>query len=222
MNTMNLIKTAIKSNSDYKKPVEIIDNKNISVLLVEDKSSRQTVLKKGLIDLNYHVIKTISFKDSFIEQVELCNPTVLILSTKVLSDKTLKDLAEIDKTSPLPIVIFSDSDSPNIIKCAIKAGVSAFIVHEVLPKSLSSIISVASERFKELQALRSELRQAQNQLESRKLIARAKGLIMDQKQISENQAYELLRKMAMNQSCSLAIVAKNIINVCEVLSTTRS
>jgi len=71
MNTMNLIKTAIKSNSDYKKPVEIIDNKNISVLLVEDKSSRQTVLKKGLIDLNYHVIKTISFKDSFIEQVEL-------------------------------------------------------------------------------------------------------------------------------------------------------
>ena len=179
------------------------------------------MLKKGLIDLTYHVTKHISFDDSMIEQIEFCNPDVLILSTKVLSEKTLKVLAEIDKISPLPIVVFSESDSPHIIKSAIKAGVSAFVVHEVLPQRLNSIISVASERFKELQALRSELRQVKTQLEGRKLIARAKGLIMHQKQISENQAYELLRKMAMNQSCSLAIVAKNIINVCEVLSTSR-
>ena len=218
---MNLIKHTIKSKINQNKPVKTIDTKKISVLLVEKIPSTPTMLKKGLIDLTYHVTKHISFDDSIIEQIEFCNPDVLILSTKVLSEKTLKVLAEIDKISPLPIVVFSESDSPHIIKSAIKAGVSAFVVHEVLPQRLNSIISVASERFKELQALRSELRQVKTQLEGRKLIARAKGLIMHQKQISENQAYELLRKMAMNQSCSLAIVAKNIINVCEVLSTSR-
>lgn len=218
---MNLIKHTIKSKRNQNKAVKTIDTKKISVLLVEEIPSTPTMLKKGLIDLTYHVTKHISFDDSIIEQIEFCNPDVLILSTKVLSEKTLKVLAEIDKISPLPIVVFSESDSPHIIKSAIKAGVSAFVVHEVLPQRLNSIISVASERFKELQALRSELRQVKTQLEGRKLIARAKGLIMHQKQISENQAYELLRKMAMNQSCSLAIVAKNIINVCEVLSTSR-
>lgn len=218
---MNLIKHTIKSKRNQNKAVKTIDTKKISVLLVEEIPSTPTMLKKGLIDLTYHVTKHISFDDSMIEQIEFCNPDVLILSTKVLSEKTLKVLAEIDKISPLPIVVFSESDSPHIIKSAIKAGVSAFVVHEVLPQRLNSIISVASERFKELQALRSELRQVKTQLEGRKLIARAKGLIMHQKQISENQAYELLRKMAMNQSCSLAIVAKNIINVCEVLSTSR-
>ena len=218
---MNLIKHTIKSKRNQNKAVKTIDTKKISVLLVEEIPSTPTMLKKGLIELTYHVTKHISFDDSIIEQIEFCNPDVLILSTKVLSEKTLKVLAEIDKISPLPIVVFSESDSPHIIKSAIKAGVSAFVVHEVLPQRLNSIISVASERFKELQALRSELRQVKTQLEGRKLIARAKGLIMHQKQISENQAYELLRKMAMNQSCSLAIVAKNIINVCEVLSTSR-
>ena len=218
---MNLIKHTIKSKRNQNKAVKTIDTKKISVLLVEEIPSTPTMLKKGLIELTYHVTKHISFDDSMIEQIEFCNPDVLILSTKVLSEKTLKVLAEIDKISPLPIVVFSESDSPHIIKSAIKAGVSAFVVHEVLPQRLNSIISVASERFKELQALRSELRQVKTQLEGRKLIARAKGLIMHQKQISENQAYELLRKMAMNQSCSLAIVAKNIINVCEVLSTSR-
>jgi response regulator NasT len=222
MPTTNLINKVIKSTNKQKKTRETSDNKNISVLLVEDNPSNQTMLKKGLIDLSYHVTKHISFNHSVIEQIEFCNPNVLILSTKVLSEKTLKDLAEINKISPLPIVIFSESDSPNIIKSAIKAGVSAFVVYEVLPQRLNSIISVASERFKELQTLRNELTQTKTQLESRKLIARAKGLIMHQKQISENQAYALLRKMAMNQSCSLAIVAKNIINVCEVLSTSRA
>jgi len=219
---MNLIKHTIKSKKNQNKPVKTIETKNISVLLVEEIPSTPTMLKKGLIDLTYHVTKHISFDDSIIQQIEFCNPDFLILSTKILSDKTLKDLVEIYKISPLPVVIFSESDSPIIIKSAIKAGVSAFVVHEVLPQRLNSIISVASERFKELQALRSELKQVKTQLEGRKLIARAKGLIMHQKQISENQAYELLRKMAMNQSCSLATVAKNIINVCEVLSTTRA
>ena len=130
----------------------------------------------------------------------------------------LKELAEINQLLPLPIVIFAENDSPNVIKNAIKSGVSAYVVNEILPQRLQSIISVANERFKAIQSLRNELKQAKTQLESRKYIERAKGLIMEQKQISENEAYSSLRKMAMDQGCSLAAVAKNIIDVCQLLS----
>ena len=107
---MNLIKHTIKSKRNQNKAVKTIDTKKISVLLVEEIPSTPTMLKKGLIELTYHVTKHISFDDSIIEQIEFCNPDVLILSTKVLSEKTLKVLAEIDKISPLPIVIFSESE----------------------------------------------------------------------------------------------------------------
>lgn len=196
-----------------------LDQNIVSVLLVEEKTDRSSIIKKSLIDCRYHVTKHVNFEGSIVEQIEHCTPDILVLATEQLSDKILKQLGEVNQLSPLPIVIFSENDSPSIIKSVIKVGVSAFVVHEVLPQHLKSIISVARERFKEVQSLRNELKQAKTQLESRKYVERAKGLIMKQKQIDENEAYKTLRKMAMDQGSSLAVVAKNIIDVCELLST---
>jgi response regulator NasT len=211
---MNLIsKTKVQNNR-----IEVYGDKNTSVLLVEEQPISRSMLKKTLIDFNYYVTKHISFDEKLINEIEVNNPDILILSTEVLTDKTLKELAEINQLLPLPIVIFVEHDSPHVIQHAMKAGVSAYVIHEILPQRVKSVISVASERFKEVQSLRNELKQAKTQLESRKLIERAKGLLMEQKKISEKQAFETLRKMAMNQGNSLAMVAKNIIDVCEVLS----
>ncbi len=194
-------------------------NKKISVLLIEEKKSNLSTLRKALVDFNYQVSKHIDFNENIIAQIEMCSPDILILATDLPSEKILKDLAEINQMLPLPIVIFAENDSPNVIQQAIKAGVSAYVVQEILPQRINSIISVAHERFKEVQALRNELKQAKTQLESRKLIERAKGYIMVQKNISENDAYITLRKMAMDQGTPIAMVAKNIIDVCELLST---
>ncbi len=193
-------------------------SRSLSVLLIEDKKASRSPLKKALSDFNYQVSKHLSFDDNIITQIELCNPDILILATDLPSDKILKDLAEINQMLPLPIIIFAEHDSPNVIQNAIKAGVSAYVVHEILPQRINSIISVANERFKEVQRLRNELKQAKTQLEARKLIERAKGYIMQQKKIDENEAYGTLRKMAMDQGAPLAVVAKNIIDVCELLS----
>ncbi len=214
---MNLTKKTKVQNNRTK----VYEKKNTSVLLVEEYPTSKSMLKKTLIDFDYYITKHISFNEKLINEIEFNNPDILILSTEVLNDKTLKELAEINQLLPLPIVIFVEHDAPNIIQNAIKAGVSAYVVHETLPQRVKSVISVANERFKEVQSLRNELKQAKAQLESRKLIERAKGLLMEQKQISENQAFDALRKMAMNQGNSLAMVAKNIIDVCEVLSTPR-
>ena len=193
-------------------------NDRISVLLIEERIKSNSPLRNALVDFNFQIAKNLSFEDNIIKEIELCNPNILILATDLPSDKMLKDLAEINQLLPLPIIIFAENDSPNVIQVAIKSGVSAYVVHEVLPQRINSIISVANERFKSVQALRDELKHTKNQLEGRKYIERAKGYIMQQRQISEHEAYADLRKMAMNQGSPLATVAKNIIDVCELLS----
>jgi response regulator NasT len=218
---MNLTNKAIKDNADNTQRV-LPTSDNISILLVEDKPNPSSMLRRALIDFDYHIAKHISYEENLISQIELCDPSILVLATNLPNDKILKELAEISQILPLPIVIFADNDSPTLIKRAIKSGVSAYIAHEILPKRIQSILYTAIERFKEIQSLRSELKQLKTKLESRKLIARAKELLMQQKRITEKQATETLKKMAMSQGHPLVFVAKNIIDVCEVLSTSRT
>lgn len=211
---MSLIKTNLKNNSAAKQQ----SNTVINILLVEKQANQKSVLKKALVDFGYQVIQHSYYHDNIIEQIELYNPNVLILTTDLPSSAMLNELSEVNQLLPLPIVIFAENDSPNVIKQAIKAGVSAYVVSDIIPQRIKSIISVANERFKAEQSLRNELKNAKTQLESRKLIERAKGLLMEQKQLSEKESYDALRKMAMNQGNSLAMVAKNIIDVCSLLS----
>lgn len=212
---MSLIKTGVNKNntSHYH-----VNNERLNVLLVEEQINEKSRLTKALMDFGYQVIQHSYYSDNIIMQIELYNPDILILTTDLPSNSMLKELSEINQLLPLPIVIFAENDSPNVIKQAIKAGVSAYVVSEILPQRIKSIISVANERFKAEQALKNELKNAKTQLESRKLIERAKGLLMEQKQLTENESYEALRTMAMNQGNSIAVVAKNIIDVCSLLS----
>lgn len=189
----------------------------ISVLLIEEEGKPKSILRKTLREFQYQVICYPSLDDGVLAKIESYNPTLLVLATDFPSESTLQSLAEISQLLPLPIVIFAENDSPSVIQNAIKAGVSAYVVHEILPQRIKSIISVANERFKEMQALRNELKQTKAQLESRKLIERAKGYIMQQKQIPEGEAYSALRKMAMDQGTPMAMVAQNIIDVCALL-----
>jgi len=187
----------------------------IDVLLIEERASKRSRLKKTLLEFGYNISKHSSLS---IDIITLYQPSVLILSTDLPSSPMLATLAEINQLLPLPIIIIAENDTPNLVKNAIKSGVSAYVVSEMIPQRLKSIISVATERFKVEQSLRNELKRAKEQLESRKYIEKAKGIIMEQKQFNEQQSYELLRNMAMNQGSSLAEVAKNIIDVHTLLS----
>ena len=211
---MNLTKKPVnKPNSSHR-----ITKERLTVLLVEEQASKKSLLTKTLVDFGYQVIQHAYQSNNIIEHIEQYNPSVLILTTDLPNKEMLNQLAEVNQFLPLPIVIFAENDSPTVIKKAIKSGVSAYVVSEILPQRIKSIISVANERFKAEQSLRNELKNAKTQLESRKLIERAKGLLMEQKQITEKESYETIRKMAMNQGSSLAMVAKNIIDVCSLLS----
>lgn len=190
------------------------------VLLIEGRVSSSSLLKKTLIGFGYNIAQHVTLDTDIIEQINLCQPNFIVLATDLPSIPILAVLAEINQLLPLPIIIIAEHDSPTLIKNAIKSGVSAYVVSEMIPQRLKSIISVATERFKAEQSLRNELKRAKDQLENRKYIEKAKGIIMEQKQINEQQSYDILRKMAMDQGNSLAKVAINIIEVHTMLSTT--
>ena len=190
----------------------------VSVLLIEEHSLKDSLLKKTILDLNYSITNHAASTVDLLEQVEKYNPDLLVMNLNSPNQKILSALFEINQLSPLPIIIFAEQDTPNVLRTSIKAGVSAYVINEIHPHRLKSIFSVAIERFKELQSLKHELEQTKAQLESRKLVERAKGLIMQQRNMSEQSAYKTLRKMAMDNGNSLAMVAKNVIDVCQLLT----
>lgn len=189
-----------------------------SILLIEEDFSHDSPFKKSLTESGYRVCECLSSANNVIEKIKQLKPELLLLNITQPDQKTLHDLALINQLSPLTVIIFAKKDCPTSMQASIKAGVSSYVVNEIQPHRLTSIISVAKQRFVEYQMLRSELEQTKTQLLTRKLVERAKGLIMQQKNISEQEAYANLRKMAMDNSQSLAAVSQNVIKVCELLT----
>lgn len=210
----NINKSTLSSRENKRRSNSLGD-----VLLIEKRATSSSLLKTTLIGFGYHIVHHARLDVDIIEKITLFQPSVLLLATDLPSESMLATLAEINQLLPIPIIIIAENDSPNLIKHAIKSGVSAYVVSEMIPQRLKSIISVANERFKADQTLRNELKRTKDQLESRKYIEKAKGIIMDQKQCNEQQSYSLLRKMAMDQGNSLVQVAKKIIEVHAMLST---
>ncbi|WP_416305937.1 ANTAR domain-containing response regulator [Neptunicella sp. SCSIO 80796] len=189
-----------------------------SIVLVELSSTDNSILKQGLEDFGFTILSQLQDTQHLSSNVTLHLPDVLVLAIDYPDMATIEQLKRINDTHPLPIVMFSEYDMPNFIQRTIKAGVSAFIVDEIQPQRLKSIINVAYFRFIEYQNLKNELCKTREELANRKILERAKGLLMQQKQLNEADAYKLMRKMAMDKGIPIATVAGQIIDVFSLLN----
>ncbi len=122
-------------------------------------------------------------------------------------------MRSISRDQPKPIVMFAENSDSAAIEEAIRAGVSAYIVDGLNVKRVKPIMDVAIARFREFQSLRDELAKTKTTLAERKLIDRAKGILMKQRSIMEEQAYAVLRKAAIETNMRIADVAKNVISL---------
>jgi response regulator NasT len=127
-------------------------------------------------------------------------------------------MATITRDQPKPIVMFADASDATMIGRAVKAGVSAYVVDGIDPQRVKPVVDVAIAQFREFQALRDELAQTKSSLAGRKLIERAKGLLMTERGMSEDEAYRALRKLAMDRGQRLTIVAENLLAVAQLLT----
>lgn len=191
--------------------------KKLSVMLVDDTPARAVLLEQALTDLGYDVIGKIQSAEGLLRHVDRYRPDVVIIDTESPDRDMLEHMSIINDHNPTPIIMFSDEANSQVIERAVRAGVSAYVVGSMNAQRVQPILDVAIARFREFQALRNELEKTRSELADRKLIDRAKALLIKQKKISEDDAYQAMRKMAMQRSQRLVDVARNIISVMEML-----
>jgi len=189
----------------------------LRVLLVDETFARTALLKHALQEAGCHIAAHVSSTADLTGLVDELKPELIILDIESPDRDTLKHLCVISRDQPRPIVMFTHDDNTEKIRAAIRAGVSAYVVGVLHSERLRPIMDVAMARFKEFQAMRSDLEKAKNQLTGRKDTERAKGILMKQRGWSEEQSYQALRKMAMDKGMKLPELARQIIAMADLL-----
>ena len=186
------------------------------ILLIDEGSSRTVMFTETLNQVGFEVAGRISCEDDILAGIKICEPDLLLIDMESPDQYIFNQLSEINKVHPKPIVFFAEKSEEDVIKKAVKSGVSAFIVDGLTGTRLKPVIELAIARFDEMQSLYKKLAASEVNLEERKVIERAKGILMSRKNVSEDDAYNSLRKLAMGQNKKLYDIAKSVIEMSEV------
>ena len=175
-------------------------------------------LHATLSALGYSVLAEIADAEALHTHVAGLSPDLILAAVDTPSEKLLRSLEALSATRPLPVVMFARDTARETIRKAVGCGVHAYVVDGWAPERIASIIEAAAARFDAYQAVHKELASTRAKLAERKLIEKAKGIVMEQRRLSEEQAYTALRKMAMDQNLALAEVARRVIAVAQLLA----
>ena len=187
------------------------------VLVVDESPERAVVLRDGLERAGYEVAAALAAPIELLRAVEQVRPDVIIIDTDSASRDVLEHVVMISRDEPRPIVMFSSDDAPDTIRDAMRAGVSAYVVDGLDAARVKSIVEVAVARFDEYQRLRAELAEANLKLSERKQVERAKGILMKTRGVGEDEAYQMLRRMAMDRGKRLGEIAQQLIDMADLL-----
>ncbi|WP_178861767.1 ANTAR domain-containing protein [Thiomicrorhabdus cannonii] len=191
---------------------------SLEVLLVSDAPDGSQVLLEGLRALDAKRVEVISVTDNVLKALTTTPADLIVLDVAKPSASLLEQCAVVHEYCPKPVVCFSAVHDSHLIARSVKAGISAFIVDGKTSSRVQSIIEVAMARFKLCQSMKKELLQVKDKLAERAVIERAKGLLIEHKNMSEDQAYKTLRKMAMDQGKKISVVAHEVCDVVAALS----
>ncbi len=189
----------------------------LSVLVIDESETRAGEICAGLALAGYQVAAMLPTALDLADKVERLRPDAILIQTDAPSRDTLEHLAVMNASFPRPVVMFSSESDGDTIRKAIKAGVSSYVVDGLSAKRLQPILEVAIARFEEFQSIKKERDDATRKLADRKVIDRAKGVLMKARGMDEEQAYSALRKLAMDRKQPLVKVAAQVIEMAELL-----
>lgn len=189
----------------------------LRVLLIDDGAHRVQSIREELTRQGHEVVGVIDSATLVHDCVQRLAPDLVIVDSQSPTRDTLENLATLSGTHPRPVVVFSEDASDDTLRRALKAGVSAYVVAGLPAERLQPVLQVAIARFEQESALRAQLSQARQQLASRRTIERAKGVLMAEGGLDEDQAYRRLRKLAMDRGKRLVEVAESVIEARDLL-----
>jgi response regulator NasT len=191
--------------------------KRLSIVVVEKDRERAAMIVDGLRSAGDHDVHVIADDIGLARRIAERNPDLVLIDAGNPSRDVLEELTLATAPMDRPVAMFVDQSDGNLTKAAIEAGVSAYIVGGLRPERIMPILDAAIARFHMVQKMRVELAETRRALEERKLIDRAKGILMRARGITEDEAYGLMRKAAMDQGRKVADVAQALITATDLL-----
>ena len=187
-----------------------------SILIIDEDPDRAAIVERGLVEAGYARVSRIGPSFNLVDRVQALAPDVIIIDLENPDRDTLEQMLQVSRAIARPIAMFVDQSDNTMIRAAVQAGVSAYVVDGLRQDRIKPIVEMAISRFDAFDKLRRERDDAQAKLQDRKIIERAKGLLMREKGLTEDDAYALLRKNAMQQNRKIADIAQSVITAFEL------
>jgi two-component system, response regulator / RNA-binding antiterminator len=195
----------------------------LRILIIDENAVRAAILEDGLRVAGGDGVGVPVFVEhirdtaNLLPRIAAIDPDVILIDLENPSRDTLEQMFQVSRLARRPIAMFVDKSDSSAVQAAIDAGVSAYVVDGLRKERVKPIIDVTISRFHAFDRLQTELHQAKSALEDRKLIDQAKAILMKQRKLSEDDAYVLLRRTAMNQNRKIADLARSLVAAASLL-----
>jgi response regulator NasT len=183
----------------------------LRVLIVDQNVVRASILEEGLREAGYREVIVVRDMQNLLRRILDEEPDVILIDLENPNRDVLEQMCQVSRVVSRPVAMFVDNSDAGMIESAIEAGVGAYVVDGLRKERVKAIVETTISRFRAFSRLRTELDETRQQLADRKVIDRAKGILMRERQIDEEQAYQLMRRTAMSENMRLAEVARSII-----------
>ena len=188
-----------------------METKPLSVLVVDENVARAAIIEAGVREAGHNNVTVVHDVTGLARRIAVIAPDVIVIDLENPNRDLLESLFQLSRAVQRPIAMFVDRSDRASMEAAIDAGVSAYVVDGLRQERIKPIIDMAISRFNAYSRMVRELEDARNELEGRKVIDRAKAILMKSKGITEDEAHSLLRKTAMNQNRKMSELAKSLV-----------
>ena len=189
----------------------------LRILLVDQNVTRASILEEGLREAGYTNVTVVRDMQNLLRRIVDADPDVIFIDLENPNRDVLEQMFQVSRCVRRPIAMFVDHSDTDMIRAAVESGVGAYVVDGLRKERVKSILDMAVSRFNAFSQLRDELDRAKQELEDRKIVERAKGILMKERCLSEEAAYNLLRKAAMNENRRVAEVAQSVVTAARLL-----
>lgn len=190
---------------------------SLTILVIDENPARAAILEDGLREAGHAEVVRLETTHELLRRICEIDPDVILIDLESPSRDVLEQMFLVSRTVKRPVAMFVDQSDTAMIEASVDAGVSAYIVDGLRKERVKSILDMTVSRFNAFDHLTRELHRARTELAERKVIERAKGILMKSRNITEEEAYALLRKTAMNEKTKLADIAQSVVTAVQLL-----
>ena len=190
---------------------------DLTILVIDENAIRASIIEEGLLEAGHTNVTVIHEVQGVARTIETLKPDVIIIDIENPNRDMMEHLFQLTRSVSRPIAMFVDRSDTAQIEAAIEAGVSAYVVDGLKKERVKSILDMTVSRFNAFSRLQRELAEAKSALEERKVIERAKGILMKMRGLSEEQAFTLLRQTAMNEKKKMSEIAQSVVTAAGLL-----